>query len=609
MKALEPVLKFHFWILLGLGLILAIAGWWMTTSSMQASTATLRGEIDKADKDKNVGEVPSDDWAQNLAAINVDQKVLVDRTREKLYALQKERMVWPEVIAEAASKLKYREDFKDPILHTNYRDDYYKEVERVYKIPKPIDPVEDTGIVFFPSSTMPNKEWGDHTPTSQQMWDSMEDLWLLEPLLQAIYETNGGETAQRHDAIIVAIEYIGLKGGDRSKIGQSAEPMGGPDGVMGAGAMGPGGMGEMKPAGDRGGALGAGGNEGGSIGTDIKESEELGDPGTPTDQGGRLGAGAGPMAGAGRPDMEDIKGGGMGGGFNDPDAGRRWIDAPEEGLPYRTRGFKLTVLMDHRKVPDLYAQLTSSERSPWPVQILRMNVARLSDSGAFTPGLAGGAGPDAGFGAGPAGFAPGGGVPGGFGPEGGGFGPAAGAGAGGFRPGAGAGALPRRRRPGADFDDVRPGAGPGGRTPASNDQMANPYLARVTVVGLITLYNEPPPAESTGGAPAGEPSANETPSPTAAAEPAPAEEMPEGEPQPTAETDDPEKPAPTADDPATTDDQPEKKPAGDDEPSDSDTEKPKAEEPDTEKPKAEESDTEKPSDEKPGEPATESKPE
>ena len=30
---------------------------------MQAATATARGEIDKADKDKNVGEVPSDDWA------------------------------------------------------------------------------------------------------------------------------------------------------------------------------------------------------------------------------------------------------------------------------------------------------------------------------------------------------------------------------------------------------------------------------------------------------------------------------------------------------------------------------------------------------------------
>jgi hypothetical protein len=531
MKALEPVLKHHFWILLGLGLILALVGWWMTTGSMQAATATARGELAAADKNRDVGEVPSDDWTKNLKAINAEQKSLVDRTWVSLFAKQKEKMVWPEIVAEAASKLKYRENFENPILKTVYRDNYYKEVERVYRIPRPIDELDDSGIVHFPLSVLPHIEWGDNTPTYQQMWDTMEDLWLLEPILQAVFETNGGETAKRHEAIVVAIEYLGLYGGDRSKIGQSEGQQGGgggggtEGGTKGAGGvMGPS---MSMPKTETGGGLIGGGQGGGksaqTIATDIKEVEEFGDPGS-ANQGG--GGGTQPGNAGGSPNYSS-------GAAEGP---RRYID-DDDTKPFRTRGFKLTVAMDHRKVPDLYAHLTSSESSPWPIQILRMNVARLSETGAFAPGGGGGGGPKE--------RRAGGGK---FGGGGGLFG-------------------------GGNLGGNQPGGEIAGNAPSASEELMNPFLARVTIVGLITLYNEPPATESAAGTPptATQPATNDLPAEPIAGEPAAtsAQESASEEPEPALSADDAEKADPEKTDAPVGDPAPQDDPAGAGEPSES----------------------------------------
>lgn len=235
MKQLEPILKYHFWILLGVGLIMAFTGWWLTTGQMQAAITKRKGDIETAVKKLPSGEVPSKDWEAKLKVINDVQERLVRQSRDGLYARQKERMIWPEVILEAAAKLKYRDEFNDVIHRINYRDTYSNEVERVYAIPRPILPEDTNGVVNFPLSAMPHRVWGDLTPTSKQMWDSMEDLWLLEPILQAILEVNGGPDASRYDASILVIEQLKLRGGDRSKIGQSGSGGGGVGGGVGAG--------------------------------------------------------------------------------------------------------------------------------------------------------------------------------------------------------------------------------------------------------------------------------------------------------------------------------------------------------------------------------------
>ncbi len=431
MKQLEPILKYHFWILLVVGLIMAFSGWWMTTGQMKAAITSRKEAIQKAADLLPKGEVASAEWAVKLKAINDAQERLVRETREGLYARQKERMIWPEVIREVAAKLKYREEFTDVIHHINYRDNYDKEVMRVYSIPRPIGPNNSNGVISFSMGQMPHRVWNDHTPTSKQMWDSIEDLWLIEPILQAILETNGGPKATKYDAVVLSIEHLKLHGGDRSKIGQTGGSGGG-----GAPAGGFGGGG-VTPSGDD---SDFGRSGGGAGNLDVNPLEVFGDPGTSAaDAGNAMPAGLDAAGGEGRQNQ-----------FDDP--GRRYIDDDKAAIPYRTRGFKLTVVMDHRKVPDLYGQLTSSERSPWPIQIVRLHVGRLADAGGVRNDALGREGQGVPFGA---------------------FG---------ARPAVG------------NINAVE-------SNPIA-ELMENPFLARVTLAGIITLYNEPekkdlpPPANS-----------------------------------------------------------------------------------------------------------------
>ncbi len=403
MKQLEPILKYHFWILLFIGIVMAVVGWWMTTGQMQAATSARRAKIEEANKKiKDLKDVPSKDYEEKLKVINGEQDKLIRQSRAWLYARQKERMVWPSWIREASAPLKYMEEFKDTRHHIIYRNRYMEEVERVYEVPRPITPEHPDGLVMFPFSAMPHREWGDEPPTSKQMWESMEDLWLLEPLLQAILEANGGVNGSRHDASIVAIEYIRLHGGDRSKIGQAASMSGGgggggmgADAGPGLGAMGMGmgmgmGVGDPKAMGAL--ATRSMSTSGPGVGSfDLNQVDDLGDPGT-GDAGGGGGGGIPGTMGMGantdedRPVIGAFGGGGFGGMLSSSaeEVGRRYID-DDPALPYRTRGFKLTVVMDHLKVPDLFAQLTSNDHSPWPVKILRMNVAEFLDSSPASP--------------------------------------------------------------------------------------------------------------------------------------------------------------------------------------------------------------------------------
>jgi hypothetical protein len=68
--------------------------------------------------------------------------------------------------------------------------------------------------------------------------------------------------------------------------------------------------------------------------------------------------------------MDDGDEGGDGG--QEPKEPPRYVDDNEEE-PYRTRGFKLKVLMDHRHISDFLVALSDSN---WPVEIIRVQYAQ-----------------------------------------------------------------------------------------------------------------------------------------------------------------------------------------------------------------------------------------
>src|SRR5206468_2601996 len=76
---------------------------------------------------------------------------------------------------------------------------------------------------------------------------------------------------------------------------------------------------------------------------------------------------------------------GGGGGATKSDI-KRYLD-DDETQPFKRRGFYFKVVMDHRKVPDLLAELMNS---PYPVEIVRVQQTWYSD------GTGTGAGPGAG---------------------------------------------------------------------------------------------------------------------------------------------------------------------------------------------------------------------
>lgn len=171
---------------------------------------------------------------------------------------------------------------------------------------------------------------------------------------------------------------------------------------------------------------------------------------------------------------------GMGGGPGAPGGGaaansvRRYID-DDAALPYKTRGFYMTVIMDHRKIPSLIAELSASEKSAWPVEILRVQMVRLHDNDIDSrSGGAGGAG---------------------------GFGPVAGGGRPGMGPGAGPQGFPTLNS-GGESDPSREGAvndNPNAASQAAAGAAAldaalqDPFMARVAICGIITLYKEVKP--------------------------------------------------------------------------------------------------------------------
>jgi hypothetical protein len=556
MDKLQPILKQKFWILLGLAMIISLVGWWMATGSMAATIETRTKAIADAESKTNIGaEVPNDSWSTQLSEINQQQERLVKQSRNWLWQRQAAVMTWPETILDFVAQTPYRGEFP-PIAREAYRNRYMYQVRDTWLTVRPLEGFPDgSGIVSFPSMNFPHRKWGDLPPTSQEMWEAQEDLWLYKPILQAIREVNVPDGTLQ-DASIFVIQKLELMGGDRSTIGQSPTQAGAMEGAgMMEGASAMGGLAESMPGAGGAGFGGAGARTGGSMGTtpaDFKPTEEFGNAGG-SGGGGGFGGGGGMSAAS----AEAMPEGDMGAGATATPA-RRYID-DEDSLPYKTRGFYLSVIMDHRRVPQLIAELTASNRSPWPVEIVRVQVSRINDD---SPSSGGGMG----------GMMAGGMSSGGLS-------------SGGMPPGLGAGQfsnpMPAFGGGGssADFqdsladvnggsfssglpDDLAPGAGsafdPDAAQKLATTQalfqtaLTDPMMAQVTMAGLIYLFKPPegsPEAESAEQADAAAESATPESGTAAPADPSAA---PTTEPVPAAAPADPAATPTTPADPATT---------------------------------------------------------
>ncbi|HET6425446.1 MAG TPA: hypothetical protein VFG20_17290, partial [Planctomycetaceae bacterium] len=91
MEQLKEVLKYKFWILLGVGVILTFTGWWMATGALAATIKTRKDTLSKVEGSipSSPQTIPNDRWSTELAKINDQQQALVTTASRELWERQK----------------------------------------------------------------------------------------------------------------------------------------------------------------------------------------------------------------------------------------------------------------------------------------------------------------------------------------------------------------------------------------------------------------------------------------------------------------------------------------------------------------------------------------
>jgi len=228
---------------------------------------------------------------------------------------------------------------------------------------------------------------------------------------------------------------------------------------------------------------------------DSKSSSPTSSSGSPT---GPTGGHAGPMA---MPTGSQFGMGGFGGTRGGGSNMERYRDDQPE---WKTRGFTLQVVMDHRRIPDLLVALSNCD---WPINILRIHEADYKDEdlvSADGSGAGSGMMPMPGRSGGSPMGSRGMSGPGLSGPPGG---HAAGMPRGGLPP------MPKASAP-RSFDE----SGEGSFNPRST--MDDPNLANVSIVGVIYIFKKPPPETAAPAAPQQSTAGAVQPAPGTAAVPA-----------------------------------------------------------------------------------------
>lgn len=576
MDKLKPILAQKFWIFFGIVLILPMVGYFMTKGGLATEIETRTGKLKTTFDGIPAGtDAANQLWIDGGKAENERLELLNRSANKALWDVQFAKMRWPKDVAPIMAKAEY---FK-PVppeqggskAADKYQDAYPEELRALWEI---VDPLDDgvnqrdsnkkRKMVFAMASLQQANyaKWVDLPPTFDEIWPCQEDIWLQTEMLSAIARINANAQSIT-DAHIKHLGKITLFGGTTQKDPSAAG--GGAVGGMGGGGSGSGGsegFGGMMGGPMMGGGMGA--QAAAKLTSDIALAEEFV---AEIEASGGAQGGAGVMGGFGGSGFGE---GSPGSGGSAPGAGpggaaakstvKRYLD-DDEAQKFKRRGFYIKLVMDHRKVPELLAELMNS---PFPVEIVRVHQVWLTDSSAgaqaganpmagFMPTTSGGSGPGASFG-----------------------------GSSGSSSGAGRAEVDEAPLAALTGSSGPMGTRPGTAAPAPS---ADPNLASVSIVGIWTLYRpnvELPPTNPSGGTAAPTdvvttPTATPMSETTAAADVATTAEPTTTEPASEAAPAKPDEASESKEAPKSDKDDGEAKPAGEAAEKKADTEKPAAE--------------------------------
>ncbi len=491
MDKLQPFIKYHFWLLFILAFVMPPLAWWMTTSDLQATITERTNALDTSYGSISDGvDKPNDDWITRAEELIHIRKETNTRTVERLWEWQKSLVKWPPSVSQSMNACPYRGEITDSSIARrvpiDYRRNYSREVRRVWLLSEPIghetDPIPPNAPrkVWFPLSQMPQvpaEKWQNLPPSFIEIWNSQEDLWLLEQLMMAVKRTNANSNTIT-DSFVREIREVGLFGGTRVQPNEVSA------GAAASASLNP--MMSGAPP-----AFSGARKTGRRIPTSSKFNleQEFKVKGLTAVTGRRnssslssMNEGMGMSMNEGMPGSEGTTNTASASADLNVDE-NRYVTVKDA---YRTRGFHLVVTMHQQYVPDLIRELLDSQ---YPIDIIRMEqVARNPDepdgSTDSRPG-----GPESG---GPTSFGPVAGVPGSSGafdsgeeepdiPE----------------------DSPNEGIEGEGFDEM--GEGESSTAPITNSAvklaLSELDLVEFSIVGEMYLYNPPKPAEGEEAAP------------------------------------------------------------------------------------------------------------
>ena len=369
MERLEPVLKQKFWILLGVTLIMAIVGWWLSTAAMAKTIAERQSQIEAAFKKVPEGAVPNENWVKELNALNSNQETAIAVAKSASWKQQRDRMMqWPDGVQPSGYWGKFSTVARDQI-----RRGYEREVRRVWKTLDPLDPEDEDkpGVVFYPAKRMYEvvmKPWqSGFKKDDDTLWQTKEDLWLLERLFQTIVSVNGGMGVTQNEAVLHTIDRLELRGGGGPKPAPGSSGGGQPNSGISTQGMRVRAMLDSKKDADD--------YPSGNVGMNVPDTtgpttriDSLSAEFDAAEEFGTDGSGGARMMTA-DPTMD----------ASAPVPGINRYVSDDESLPYKTRGFYLSVKMDHRKIPALIAELTANENTILPIEVMRVQMSRIHE--------------------------------------------------------------------------------------------------------------------------------------------------------------------------------------------------------------------------------------
>ena len=364
MDKLQPIIKHHFWIVFLIALALPPVAWWMTTGELAAEISDRTSSLESTFSGiANGQDAANDDWTNGVNELITVRTKANRLALDRLWKAQTDLMVWPPNVAKWMDVCPYRGEIDDvrikQILPALYRDDYELAVRRVWLIPEPIDDgvtrvdQELKQKVVFPYQSLPridSAKWSALPPTWQEIWNTQEDLWLLSEVLSAVRRTNES-TSSITDSYVKQILQVELFGGKRAAAPSSGST-GSTSGYPGGGAAGfPG----MMP----GSTQIRGSSTALSKPAEFPISEEY----EITNAGARGAASY----------MQPEGGASSASASVDPNSDEsRYIQTEDA---YRTRLFKLKVVVDQMQVPTLIRELLNSQ---YPIEVIRFQQSAMN---------------------------------------------------------------------------------------------------------------------------------------------------------------------------------------------------------------------------------------